>query len=253
MDARFRALFILAVVNAVLVPQYVSSQQDYAGPYETSTSIDYSQFLGHFVSSSSTSTTSSTTYPWADIPGLMRTPDYVVESHLDEVRRSGSNITIINPDNPAFYLENETLLTENQRIYRLKSMQGLSLGCGAFSGICTVHFDSTGDGKLDCCNATTYEPCKDCFDYCVGECQKKGDVVRSCFGNQDEGVACDCVNATATCYGFTPEGSATTSTTIAETIPDMKSGNSFLVVYLIVLMLLIAAAIFFVRNIGPKD
>lgn len=116
--------------------------------------------------------------------------------------------------------------------------------CGGDPTICNVEFDSTGEGTFECCTKENNPACLNCLDYCKSVCDKRGEGVHSCFGDESTGFGCECSGNPPTCYQQT----VTTSTTTP--IEAEPKGNVLPTILIIVLLiLLITGIVFFVRSI----
>lgn len=119
------------------------------------------------------------------------------------------------------------------------------------SRVCSVEFDSDGDGVFDCCNKTNSALCRDCLDYCMMECGKLEQGVSSCFGNSKKGMGCECTGREPVCYELTTTTlsrylhASTTSTTL----PANGRGVLYYIVVMMLAAVLSLGVVFFVRNL----
>jgi hypothetical protein len=109
--------------------------------------------------------------------------------------------------------------------------------CGGTNDYCIVEYDSTGDGKLECCTEADHPVCKGCLETCKKECAQKWTGVKSCFMDAKSGPFCQCTENLPTCYTFQMPP---TTTTLAKNQENMASKSLF---YIIFFGLLLAAAI----------
>jgi len=117
--------------------------------------------------------------------------------------------------------------------------------CGGTPLYCMVDFDSTGDGKLECCTGENNVVCKGCRDYCVRECGMEDRGVRSCFMAETTPL-CQCSNQTPTCYTL-PALLAKKAKPVSETA---GINALFYIVLLGIMLLAIAGAAYFAQRIG---
>lgn len=71
--------------------------------------------------------------------------------------------------------------------------------CGGTDLVCPVEFDTSGDGKLDCCTAETNIMCSQCYDFCKKICARQGVAVQSCTSSDDKPL-CRCTDRAPKCY-----------------------------------------------------
>jgi len=114
--------------------------------------------------------------------------------------------------------------------------------CGGTNIYCSVEYDSTADGKPDCCTAENNPVCAGCLEHCVEYCARGFVGVATCFVDERAGPVCHCAKVSPSCYSiaFTP------STQQASEPPGKTSNN---MVYMLVLSLIVvtfAAAVHFV-------
>jgi hypothetical protein len=114
--------------------------------------------------------------------------------------------------------------------------------CGGTDLYCSVEYDSTGDGRPDCCTADNNPVCGGCLSHCIEQCGEEYVGVATCFMDEKAGPFCQCTEIMPSCYE-----PLKTTTTLPATRQPQKPGN--IMMYLFVLgtvILALAASVHFV-------
>jgi hypothetical protein len=99
--------------------------------------------------------------------------------------------------------ENGTWVTNGEhRIYATTSTTASANPpplCGGTDAYCSVEFDSTGDGRPECCTGENNPVCAGCLGYCLDYCGKGFVGLSSCFMDNSSQPMCQCSQAGPTC------------------------------------------------------